>query len=196
MFHISTATEAAGAGQLLALQYILSTLKCTCSSQQDTVLCDLCDRLKRETLPAAAKAGNVEIVQWLQLKQSVELSEEAMAKAISGGHTAMHIYLHVDTLRWLNDNGCPSDAARVRIAAAKGGSTTVMKYLQQQGVISTAAQLTVMLQVTGAYINLRAAHWLRQQGAQWPAVLKYGDDSWRRSTVAWARSECCTSPTE
>eukprot|EP00953_Heterococcus_sp_UTEX-ZZ885_P017511 9799-Heterococcus_DN1.PRE.1 len=52
-----------------------------------------------------------------------------------------------------------------------------------------------MLNVAGAYRRLAAAKWLRQQGAEWPAVLKYESRAWNTDVVQWARDEGCTSPT-
>jgi hypothetical protein len=83
----------------------------------------------------------------------------------------------------------------MRRSAAQGGSIAVMQCLQQQGVVSSAAQLTRMLQITGAHKHVHAAQWLRQQGAEWPAVLGEGKSSWTGDTLAWARAEGCTSPT-
>jgi hypothetical protein len=62
-------------------------------------------------------------------------------------------------------------------------------------VLATAALQTEMLNVAGAYRKLTAAKWLRQQGAEWPAVLKYESRAWNTDVVQWARDEGCTSPT-
>ena len=102
---------------------------------------------------------------------------------------------HADTLRWLREHGCPWTVKRVYLSAAQGGSLAVMTYLQEQGVLSTAAVLVEMLNVAGAYNNIAAADWLRQQGAEWPAVLHYGRQPWSGDALLWARAEGCTSPT-
>jgi hypothetical protein len=38
-----------------------------------------------------------------------------------------------------------------------------------------------------------ACQWLRQRGAQWPAVLQYNEDKWEEPLVQWARTEGCAS---
>jgi hypothetical protein len=224
----SSCSKAASAGQLAALQYILSTLQCSCElandvsadgseddSDDEHLLCEFCDWIQIRSMECAASSGNIELLQWLQQQYDVELKKSAMNSAASAGHTAMCEYLrsqqcpwseqacegavhncHVDTLRWLHEQGCPWHAQNMRTAAAHECSVAVLQYLQQQGVLSTAAQLTDMLQSAHMTHQIDAAKWLREQGAQWPAVLKYcncwlcaeGDEF-----IAWARAEGCTS---
>jgi hypothetical protein len=62
--------------------------------------------------------------------------------------------------------------------------------------VSTFAVLQSMLNVAGVCSQLTAAKWLRQQGATWPAVLKYNGKAWSGKALAWARGEGCTSPTQ
>jgi hypothetical protein len=82
------------------------------------------------------------------------------------------------------------------IFAAQGGSIAVMQYLIQEGIASTAAQLTKMLLEAGLSRRLQAAQWLRQQGAQWPTKLRNTVGfTWQGEVLAWARAEGCTSPT-
>jgi hypothetical protein len=67
-----------------------------------------------------------------------------------------------------------------------------------------AKLLTNTLNCAGAYSHLNIAQWLRQYGAEWPAVLSYSsalfeDDQadihqWSGGTLAWARANGCTSP--
>jgi Ankyrin repeats (3 copies) len=203
----SSCSKAASAGQLAALQYILSTLHCTCEladdagadgsendSDSDTAPCELCDWVQNSCMERAVESGQVEIVQWLQQHYGIgpdhAESEHVIAIAASAGHTAMCEYLrsqqcawsyyacehaasegHIDTLRWLFEHGCPVDAERVCTAAAKGGSIAILEYLQQQGLLSTAAQLTETLQSARKSHQMDAAKWLQQQGAPWPTVL-------------------------
>jgi hypothetical protein len=228
---VECCSEAASAGQLAALQYILSTLQCTCELSDDASADDsddkisdgddnapyaLCDWIQNRSMDRAASSGNVELLQWLQQQYDVELTESAMNSAASAGQTAMCEYLHaqqcpwseltcqraiysrhLDTLRWLHEHGCPWNAHCIRTAAARTGSIAAIQYLQQQGVLSTAAQLTDMLQSAREGHQIDAAKWLRQQGAPWLAVLSdcnccrcdEGDEF-----IEWARAEGCTSP--
>jgi hypothetical protein len=42
---------------------------------------------------------------------------------------------------------------------------------------------------------LAGCKWLRQHGAEWPAVLQNGSGTqWLDAAVQWARSEGCTAP--
>jgi hypothetical protein len=65
--------------------------------------------------------------------------------------------------------------------------------------ILTAANLTNILNAAGGHDRLEVAQWLRQQGAEWPLVLRTnyhtgGPVSWHGATFDWARAEGCTSP--
>jgi hypothetical protein len=98
-------------------------------------------------------------------------------------------------VRWLIDNGCPWDHRRSGIAATQApAGTELLHYLQEQGAVWSAADLRDMLQAGGAHFRLGIPQWLRQQGAQWPAVLRYGNRPWPAGAVEWARAEGCTAP--
>jgi hypothetical protein len=94
---------------------------------------------------------------------------------------------HVDIVRWLQEHGCPYDATKACQAAAVGGSIDVLMYVQQQGMVSTPAVLRGMLNIAAVSDKLSAAQWIRQQGAQWPAVLKYNGRKWSGKALVWAR---------
>jgi hypothetical protein len=144
-------------------------------------------------LAEAACGGSIELLRWLQQKlPHLECDEQVMCAAAEGGHVAMcqHLrangcawsiaacqdaaaYDRVGALRWLRDNGCPFDAAAVGVvAAASGDSLKVMAYLLAEGLLSPEL-LTKMLNLAGATEHLAAVQWLRQHGAEWPAVLRY-----------------------
>jgi hypothetical protein len=107
---------------------------------------------------------------------------------------------HYETLKWLRDNGCPWAVADVCIRGAQSGSVEILQYALDQGAVWSVEEKTELLNAAGGYNQLAAAQWLRQQQqAAWPAVLRYrhhegAELSWRPETVAWARSEGCTSP--
>jgi hypothetical protein len=67
-------------------------------------------------------------------------------------------------------------------------------YVQEQGFVTSTAMLTEMLDKAAYYENLHAAKWLREQGAEWPTVLKGLAWKGQDKVLAWARSEGCTSP--
>jgi hypothetical protein len=172
----------------------------------------------REIMREVASSGNIEMAAWVKQQprqqRRVKCDTRAMNAAAEAGHTAMCAYLHaercrwdesaciyateqghVETLRWLHEHGCPCTRTTC-IAAAESGSVDVMMYLQQQDLMNTPAVLTDMLNAAGGYNKLAAAQWLRQLGAEWPAVFRYSFMSWSGETLAWARAQGCTSPTQ
>jgi hypothetical protein len=70
------------------------------------------------------------------------------------------------TLRCLREHNCPWEGNQMREHAAQRGSLPVLRYIQQQGLLTTAADLTFALNAAGAHCKLKAVKWLREQGAQ------------------------------
>jgi hypothetical protein len=168
----------------------------------------------------AAVCGQLSTLQWLK-EQGVAISADALKAAVQGGHVTVVQYLvaeghqlsselctiaaqHdcVKTLHWLLAQHCSWSLRSVCLAAAHGGSTHVLAYLWHQPLVHLqlgAQPLTAMLNAAGANNKLAAAQWLRQQGAEWPAVLQYAYTvgqlkQWRGSVLEWARTAGCTSP--
>jgi hypothetical protein len=156
----------------------------------------------------AAASGNVELMAWVLQLPGAELSQGVLNDAARMGDTAMCEYLHsqqcpwnayatcsaaqsgnVDLLRWLIDNGCPWDAHQPELyrAAASGGSVDMLTYLQQAGLLTSTELLTDMLDCAARYNKLAAAQWLREQGAEWPAVYYWRP--WGDAVVEWAIAE-------
>eukprot|EP00953_Heterococcus_sp_UTEX-ZZ885_P009330 5509-Heterococcus_DN1.PRE.2 len=198
-----TCASAALGGHLAALQFFRS---------------EGCAWSEHDMLRFAARSGSVELVDWLRQQQGIVMDARAMSAAASRGLTAMCAYLrsiscewpdqtcdstathgHLDTLRWLRTNGCPCSVRRVCVAAATNGFTDILDYLINDGEALDADLLTDALNGAGSHSKLQAAQWLRQHGAQWPAVLTYGEGvnakHWSDDMIAWARAEGCTSPT-
>jgi hypothetical protein len=116
---------------------------------------------------------------------------------------------HLETLRWLLQNGCPCDedqlcrdAVTYMPDSSSSGSSTnscydILQCLLELGVLSDVEQLQDTLNFAGVHKKLAAAQWLRAHGAEWPPVLM--DDqlqhSWEGQVLVWARSAGCTSPT-
>jgi Ankyrin repeats (3 copies) len=169
-----------------------------------------CDGILADT----ASSGNVEMTAWVKQQPGVTCRRRAMAAAAAQGHTAVCEFLHaegcpwdssacssaarnnhVDTLRWLREHDCFWNSDQSLIHAAEAGSVQVLAYMLEQGVVIDAASLTHLLSAAGAFNQLAAAQWLRQQGAVWPSVLRYsGRGAWTGGSLAWARAEGCTSP--
>jgi hypothetical protein len=113
---------------------------------------------------------------------------------------------HLDTLVWLCEQGCLYQHWSVMRYAAEGGSVSALAYIHQRptehdvGSAEYASRMSRLLNVAGTNKQLAAAQWLRAQGAAWPEFLKYQYQSkrglryWEGATLAWARSEGCTSP--
>jgi hypothetical protein len=176
----------------------------------------------------ATRSGSIEVVMWLRAEQHVQLDVGLIEMAAMQKHLAVIQYLReagcpwdasactaaagyhsrriktaderCATLKWLLDNGCPWNIAEVRKEAAANG-IDMLAYVIQHGGVPDAAELTQMLNAAGAFGKLEAVKWLRQQGADWPAVLQYQYlfcnaplvQAWSVSTLKWARSEGCTS---
>jgi hypothetical protein len=165
------------------------------------------------SVEGAARRNKLAVVQFL-CAQGCPLSASVYNAAAGRGDIDMCAYLHSehcpwsdftcvtavvngysDTLRWLHEHGCEWHADLIHLAAAWSGSVDTMVCLQQQGLVLTAEMLTDMLNTAGAENKLAAAQWLRQQGAEWPAVLRHCNQ-WPDNTLLWARAEGCTSPTQ
>jgi hypothetical protein len=163
-------------------------------------------------LSTAASSGSIELVEWVHQQPGVLASSDVLAAATQHGHTALCVHLlqhqhfqllnvsaclgavkggHLDTLRSLRTLGCPWIADDVRRNAAQKGSVAVLQYIQQQGLLATAAHLTDVLRIAGAYSKLEAVQWLRTQGAQRPDTLRYNSKCWNGDTLAWARQHGC-----
>jgi hypothetical protein len=63
-------------------------------------------------------------------------------------------------------------------------SRCTLFYLQKQGIEFTAGVLKDMLDHAGLHYKLAAAQWLRQQGAEWPAVLRGVNKAWCGQVLA------------
>jgi hypothetical protein len=137
------------------------------------------------TLQAAASRGRLSMCQYLH-------SEGCAWNAAAPKWAAF--FGHLDTLRWLHEHGCPWTAAEVCTEAAEGGRIEVMQYLLEEVALATPELLQHMLNSAGALDQLAAAQWLRQQGADWPAVLQHNVFAWDGECLTWARQQGCTAP--
>jgi hypothetical protein len=169
----------------------------------------------------AAYYGKVNVLDWLLTQAGAQLSVELMQAAAKGGQLAMCQHLrnigcawdesacnsaaehgHVHVLSWLRASGCPSVYMVLATFAAGCGRVAMKQYIIEQRVLQNeltlAELLTVMLMVAGVGSKLADAKWLRQQGAEWPAVLSVTMDNtiwnWQGDVLAWARANGCTSP--
>ena len=162
----------------------------------------------------AAAGGSVSLMRWLR-EQGVAVNALTMAHAASYGKRRLCKYLraegcawddratsaacrdgHIATLQWLLEQGCSHNEQACCVLAAMNGHIFILAYLQSLGWLESADVLIPALYVAGAFHHLAAAQWLRRQGADWPAVLRYHDKPWSAEVLAWARAEGCTSPTE
>jgi hypothetical protein len=191
--------EAAKGAHLQALMYLRN---------------ECCNWVPQFVSDDAASSGSIEVVEWLRQQQRIEFGTSALNAAAHEGQTAMCDHLrsiecdwgadtcerattggYLDTLRWLRDNGCPWNVREVSIAAAYFGYTSILDYLEEQGEVLDAELLTDALYKAGSGNELQVAQWLRQRGAEWPAVLYHSKyDKWSSELLAWARSEGCTAP--
>jgi hypothetical protein len=202
VFGPSTCAGAAEGGQLVALQHLRS---------------EGCNWDAAYIAHYAAGSGSIEVVEWLR-QQGIEISAKVLAWAARCGQTAVCQHLRstgcdwdtdacseavecgrLETLHWLREHGCPWDVTEVVYGASREGFTDILDYVLEQGEVLDTELLTDALNCAGACDQLQTAQWLRQHGAQWPAVLSAGEeadaDQWTSESLAWARAEGCTSPT-
>jgi hypothetical protein len=170
----------------------------------------------------AVQSGSIALVKWLQRHQGASFTEYTMEIAAQYGYTYMCEYLltqqcpfgysackaaaaagRTGTLRWLREHHFPWNEESMRKVAALGGCVGILQHLLEQGAPWNAVTLTTMLSAAASRGKLEAVQWLRQQGAEWPAILQYNytfldlvfcRDSWHPDVVAWARQQGCTSP--
>jgi hypothetical protein len=163
----------------------------------------------------AVMSGDIDVLQYFK-QQGCVLSEAVMSTAAQRGDLHICQYLraeqcpwdstacgnaaregHLSTLRWLHEQGCPWDVQALRRQAAAAGLLDILQYtMLDVEPVATAAQLTDMLSAAGFHGRLPVAQWLRLQGAEWPAALRFNGFAWETSVLQWARIEGCTSPSE
>eukprot|EP00953_Heterococcus_sp_UTEX-ZZ885_P021905 12184-Heterococcus_DN1.PRE.2 len=194
---------AARAGHLAALQHLRSE---GCAWDAHYIAC------------YAAESGSIELVEWIRQQQGIDINARVMAAAARADQTAMCEHLRstgcqwdatactaatktgaISTLRWLREHGCPWLVRDVLREAADRGFTDALDYVLQQGEVLDAELVTAALNRAGTAGKLQVAQWLRQHGAEWPAVLGYTEptyiEHWSDEVLAWARLEGCASPT-
>jgi hypothetical protein len=132
----------------------------------------------------AARWGRLALCQWLHAAHC-DWDHTVCSSAARGGH--------VSTLGWLMANGCPWTID----CLAESSAVAVLQLLLEQGVLVSLARLTSALNYAGSQNKLAAAQLLKQQGAEWPAVLCCSGVCWSGESLAWARTEvlhcACTS---
>jgi hypothetical protein len=190
--------DAAGGGHLEVVRFLLE---------------NGCPWDPTRTCVRAAWSTNIELLQFLK-QQGCILSAQVMSNAAQRGDLRMCQYLHaeqcpwgesacwnaaceghVDTLRWLHEQGCPWHFQDASSTAARRGHLHVIVYMLGVEPEPSAAQLTELLNAAGVSGRLSVAKWLRQQGAEWPAVLRSRfERPWSSTALQWARAEGCTSP--
>jgi hypothetical protein len=205
-WHLEMCDQAAEAGDLQQLQWLY---------EHGGVL-------NSTTAERAAEGGSVRILEWLQQQQQgVQFSIVLMLKAAESDNLQLCKWLHaaecpmdeyayyhaaercnLELLDWLFDIGCPynvEDLCYFAMCSVDSKTIPVLQWLQQHNIFDSAATLTLALNYAGAgNTNLAATQWLRQQGAECPAVLcsehQANPVPWRDDTLEWARAEGCTAP--
>jgi hypothetical protein len=209
---IAAATEELGISSWKAIAQGIAASGCVPKLEW---FCSNEHRLPGNTDMYAAKSGSLNMLTFVLLKKQRPPRFSANLMAAAAAHSPPEVckclhekgcpwnayacYLaaagnNLPTLRWLHENGCPgalSDDSS--IAAARCGSVDIMLYMQQQGA-QWSDQLLTQMNTAGAFRHLAAAQWLRQQGAQWPPVLRLCDKRWGRDVITWARQQGRTAP--
>jgi Ankyrin repeats (3 copies) len=163
---------------------------------------------------AAARGERKEMLLWLK-QQGILPTVHAMREAAQLDMLDMCLWLHAEGCPWdasvlnsaardgdfelvqaLHERGCPIDVYALCMHAARHGRVDVLQYLLQlpHQPQWTAQQLTALLNIAGEHEQLAVAKWLRQQGAEWPAVLGTATyRKWKGKLLQWARRAGCTS---
>jgi hypothetical protein len=201
-FDASTCEAAAFVSQLAVLQHLRS---------------EGCAWDAKVIAHCAAAGGSIAMLDWVRQQQGVEISAMTLQMAALGGETAMCEHLRsigcdwnadacnyaavarqVDTLHWLRQNGCPCKIRNVCSNASRYGNINILNYVNEQCEVMSTDLLTKSLLLAGVYNQLETVQWLRQRGAQWPAVLSKRVGAklmfWKDDVLTWARVEGCTAP--
>jgi hypothetical protein len=149
------------------------------------------------TIEGAVYCNELAVVQFLRAQEGSWWTNHVYNIAARRGDMALCAYLYANQcgwslgtceaaasngdsglLRWLREHDCPWNEDSISNDAAEGGSVDALEFLQEEeGIEFTADMLTKMLLIAGANSKLEAAQWLRKQGAEWPAVLRW--QRWR-----------------
>jgi hypothetical protein len=175
-------------------------------------------RLPVEVSLFAARSGSVDMLKWLKHKGCAFTIDTAREAAL-GGHQEAIMYLHADywheswdavaceaplknchaaLLCWLLEQNRTWHVSRYKLEAwmraAELNKVAALECYAVQWAMPFAARVQQLLNIAGSNGSLAAAQWLRQRGAEWPAVLQYDGKTWSGDTLAWARAEGCDSP--
>ncbi|KAL6076959.1 Ankyrin repeat domain-containing protein [Balamuthia mandrillaris] len=80
--------------------------------------------LQHNTIAAAARKGQLEVVRWLHEERGREWAEDICAEAARHGH--------LEVLKWVREQGCPWNAD-VCLQAALNGRVEVLRWALEQG---------------------------------------------------------------
>jgi hypothetical protein len=139
-------------------------------------------------LVAAASFGQLDECMWI-VQQGCAVSTKACLAALKQGH--------VKVVLWFMQQGCGPEPDAVAHAAARSSCVAALtsshQYWHEQ---LTQQQLTEVLNTAGVYSTVQSVQWLRQQGAEWPAVLgeQFGRIPWLEENLLFTREHGCTSP--
>eukprot|EP00953_Heterococcus_sp_UTEX-ZZ885_P015932 8975-Heterococcus_DN1.PRE.1 len=155
--------------------------------------------LSKRVIENAATCGHVNIMQWLYQQDGVHFDAETMRSAAAFGQledssacTAAAGINKQGIVRWLHEHGCPWDTRELCVYTPYQPSA-MLNYMKSKGVHWTTAELTDMLQEVGTKGSLETAKWLRNEGADWPSILKYGDMNWVEDIINWAKEAGCSN---
>eukprot|EP00953_Heterococcus_sp_UTEX-ZZ885_P001576 1372-Heterococcus_DN1.PRE.3 len=152
-FSPATSFTAAKAGHLPAVMYLFSNYVCdaqTCNGHLPILqwlVLNGCPWNTSTFTNAAVKRNDVPMLAWVK-EQGVVFNAKTMKADAEKGHLAVCQYLraeqcewdvtacfwaaygnHIDTLRWLHENGCPWPVGAICVRAASLGYLNVLQYL-------------------------------------------------------------------
>jgi hypothetical protein len=165
-----------------------------------------------EIVSAAAAGANIDALRWLKT-QGVKFGDTVPFNA----HKYMHVLQYfvsegcvvdpeeacyraaccgsLEVLKWARAQGYAFPYDEVRIGAALSGCLEVVQRMYDElSVRWDAYDMAYMLQLAGMDGSLVLCKWLREHGAEWPAMLGTADSPWSPRCLEWADSEGCDAP--
>jgi hypothetical protein len=139
----------------------------------------------------SSRRGAVASLQWLALR-GFPLNDTYYATTASAGGQLAALRFLVEVA------GCPWDVAAVRTAAIAADDAEILQWASSADEAAwTTAVLSELLLAAAQDVKLRAADWLRDAGAEWPASFLYEGPAhavfqvWPVRSMQWARANGC-----
>jgi len=134
--------------------------------------------LEEDTCSAAAKGGQLRLLQWLRGRDCPWNSDTCKGAALHG---------HLETLQWARGEECPWDKYTCE-GAAEGGQLATLRWLRQEGC--PWDRRTCAAAARGGH--LETLRWARGEGCPWDVrTCEEAARGGQLQTLQWLRGEGC-----